>query len=120
MEAGAIVTALPCTGMWNSYVRLMMDPATGSSCAGVRIWISSASCASTMDRSKPLGDGRLPITIVPARLVRITQRHILERTRACGIAPRHDEPVFPESRGEPMTRASLFDSIRRAMTLVRL
>jgi hypothetical protein len=36
------------------------------------------------------------------------------------MAARHDEPVFEESYGEPITRASLFDSIRRALALVRL
>jgi hypothetical protein len=66
------------------------------------------------------GDGRLALTIVPAGLVLTTHRHVLERSRVCGIAAPHNVPVFEEAHGEPISRASLYGSIRRALTLVRL
>src|ERR1700733_3178852 len=135
MEATTIVTALPCVGMWNAYVRRMMDPEHRL----VRRWCAHLEFedvlridhgsihAAHSDPARALGawriafgNARVPATIVPARLVNVTQQHILDRARVCSIAARHDEPVFDESFGEPITRTSLSGSIRRALVLVRL
>jgi hypothetical protein len=66
------------------------------------------------------GDGQLPRKIVPRRLPGMTLQHIDERAAVGHAAARHDEPVFAESYGERITRETLFDSIRRALALVRL
>jgi hypothetical protein len=130
-----MLTALPCTGMWNSYVRRMMDPdhrLVLRWCAHLEfedvLRIDHGSIhAAYRDPARTLGawrivfgDGRLPKTIVPGGLVRMTQQHIAERARVCHVAVRHDEPVFAESCGQRITRETLFDSIRRALALVRL
>ena len=105
----AVTTALPWSGLWTSYVRAMMDPDHRL----VLRWCAhlefedvlridhGAIRAALSDPARSVGkwrivfgDGRLPLTIVPARLVLTTQRHALERSRVCGIAAPHDLPVF--------------------------
>jgi hypothetical protein len=66
------------------------------------------------------GDGSLPVTIVPWRLVKSTDRYIEERSSVSGSAPAHEIAVFDKSYGERVTRATLSASISRAMALVRL
>jgi hypothetical protein len=128
-------TALPCSGLWASYVRATMDPdhrLVLRWCAHLDfedvLRIDHGSIHAALNGPARVlgkwrlvfGSGRLPLTIVPGGLVKATEWYMLERSRACGIAARHDEPVFEESYGKPITRASLFDSIRRALALVRL
>ncbi|MEA2719537.1 MAG: hypothetical protein QOJ39_1401 [Candidatus Eremiobacteraeota bacterium] len=121
--------------MWNAYVRRMMDldhRLVLCWCAHLafedvlRIDHGSIHAAysdplrNIGDKRLVFGDGRLPRKVVPRRLVSMTQQHIAERAAVGHVAARHDEPVFVESHGERITRETLFDSIRRALALVRL
>ena len=130
-----MLTALPSTGVWNWYVCRMMDPdhrLVLCWCAHLefedvlRIDHGSIRAAysdparNILDKRIVFGDGRLPRKVVPRRLVSMTQQHILDRAAVCHAAARYDEPVFVESHGERITRETLFDSIRRALALVRL
>lgn len=127
--------ARPGDTIWNAYVRRMMDPnhrlvlrwCTHLAFEDV-MRIDHGSIHAAGHESKrdlgtwrmAFGNGCLPATIVPASLVRITQRLIAERAHALSIAARHDEPVFTEAYGEQITRESLLEAIRRAIVLVRL
>jgi hypothetical protein len=128
-------TALPCSGLWAAYVRRMMDPdyrLVLRWCAHLdfedvlRIDHGSIHAAHS-DPARELGEwrivfgnGRLAPALLPSRFVNMTEQYIVERSRACGTVAPHDTAVFSESYGEPITRASLAASIRRALMLVRL
>ncbi|MDB5070236.1 MAG: hypothetical protein JWM87_1347 [Candidatus Eremiobacteraeota bacterium] len=135
IDATAMLTALRSTGVWNWYVCRMMDPdhrLVLCWCAHLefedvlRIDHGSIHAAysdparNILDKRIVFGDGRLPRKVVPRRLVSMTHQHIVERAAVRHAAARCDEPVFVESHGERITRETLFDSIRRALALVRL
>lgn len=130
-----LTATLPCSGLWTNDVRAMMDPdhrlilrwcrhlkfedVLRIDCGSIHAALNDPA-RSLGDWRIAFGDGPLPVTIVPWRLVKSTDRYIEERFRASGIAPAHDAAVFDESYGERITRATLSASIRRAMALVRL
>jgi hypothetical protein len=66
------------------------------------------------------GTGRLPKTIVPFGLVSTTHRYITECDAENGTEAPPDSLVFAEVFGEAVTRASVCDAVRRALTLIRL
>jgi hypothetical protein len=136
MRSTETMTAmLPCSGLWTTDVRAMMDPdhrlilrwcrhlefedVLRIDCRSVHAALNDPA-RSLGDWRIAFGDGPLPVTIVPWRLVKSTDRYIRERSRVSGTMPAHDVPVFDESYGERITRATLSASIRRAMALVRL
>lgn len=130
-----LTATLPCSGLWTNDVRAMMDPdhrlilrwcrhiefedVLRIDCGSIHAALNDPA-RSLGDWRIAFGDGPLPVTIVPWRLVKSTDRYIHERYRVSGIAPSHDDVVFDESYGERITRATLSASIRRAMALVRL
>jgi hypothetical protein len=58
--------------------------------------------------------------VVPSGLLRVTHRYIVERERRTDTRVPRGSPVFAEVCGEPVTRASLCDAIRRVIVLVRV
>jgi hypothetical protein len=131
----AATAALPCSGLWASYVRAMMDTdhrLVLRWCAHLEfedvLRIDRGSIhAALSDPARSLGawrivlgNGRFPQVIVPVGLVLTTHRYAMERSLLCAGRTPHDVLVFSDSYGEAITRASLVRSIHRAMTLVRL
>lgn len=130
-----LTATLPCSGLWTNDVRAMMDPdhrlilrwcrhlefedVLRIDCGSIHAALNDPA-RSLGDWRIAFGDGPLPVTIVPWRLVKSTNRYIQEHSRVAGIAPAHDVAVFDESYGERITRATLSASIRRAIALVRL
>ena len=134
-RAELVTTALPCSGLWTTYVRATMDPEHRLVlrwCAHLdfedvllidhsSIYVAHCDPARSLGKWRiAFGNGRLPIAIVPFGLVNATHQYIVQRPRVSGAIAAHNVPVFGESYGEPITRTSLSDSIRRAITLVRL
>jgi hypothetical protein len=130
-----LTATLPCSGLWNNDVRAMMDPdhrlilrwcrhleledVLRIDCGSIDAALNDPA-RSLGDWRIAFGDGPLPVTIVPWRLVKSTNRYIQERSRVSSSTPASEVAVFDESYGEPVTRATLSASIRRAMALVRL
>jgi len=136
MRSTQILTAtLPCSGLWTTDVRAMMDPdhrlvlrwcrhldfedVLRIDCGSIHAALNDPA-RSLGDWRIAFGDGPLPVTIVPWRLVKSTDRYIQERSHVSGTASAPEVAVFDESYGERITRATLSASIRRAMALVRL
>ena len=130
-----LTATLPCSGLWTNDVRAMMDPdhrlilrwcrhlefedVLRIDCGSIHAALNDPA-RSLGDWRIAFGDGPLPVTIVPWRLVKSTNRYIVERSRVSSSASANDVAVFDESYGERITRATLSASIRRAMALVRL
>jgi len=130
-----LTATLPCSGLWTNDVRAMMDPdhrlilrwcrhlefedVLRIDCASIHAALNDPA-RSLGDWRIAFGDGPLPVTILPWRLVKSTDRYIRERYCASGVVPEQDIAVFHESYGGRITRATLSASIRRAMALVRL
>lgn len=130
-----MTAALPVSGLWTIDVRSMMDPdhrlvlrwcrhlefedVLRVDCRSVHAALNDPA-RSLGDWRIAFGDGPLPVMIVPWRLVKSTDRYIKERSRVSSIGSAGNVPVFDESDGERITRATLSASIHRAMALVRL
>jgi hypothetical protein len=129
-------TAVPCIdGMWQAYGRRMLHPGYRLILRWcdhldfddvLRIDHASITAAAT-DPERYMGEqrlvfgtGRLPALIVPVGLLNTTHRYMAECERECGRPAPPESPMFAEVFGEPVTRASLCNAIRRALILLRL